>query len=152
MTARTRLTRELKELEKKIEKDIQLKLTGDTFEEWEGKILGPPESPYQGYWFELHISCTSEYPLIPPMVKFVTPVFHPNVNFETGEICLDILTKEHWSPAWNLLSICRAIISLLSLPNALSPLNCDAGNLLRLGDLKGFYFLAKMYTIDLAKS
>ena len=28
-------------------------------------------------------------------------VFHPNVNFKTGEICLDILKRE-WTPAWSL--------------------------------------------------
>lgn len=32
-----------------------------------------------------------------------------------------------------------------------SPLNCDAGNLLRGGDLRGYNSLARMYTLELAQ-
>mmetsp|Transcript_24033 Transcript_24033/g.39495 ORF Transcript_24033/g.39495 Transcript_24033/m.39495 type:complete len:103 (-) Transcript_24033:211-519(-) len=86
-----------------------------------------------------------QYPLSPPNCKFVTKIFHPNVHFKTGEICLDIL-KTAWSPAWTLQSVCRAIIALLSNAEPDSPLNCDAGNLLRGGDFRGYASLAKMYT------
>ena len=43
-----------------------------------------------------------------------------------------------------------AIISLLGNPEASSPLNCDAGNLIRSNDILGFNSLAKMYTELLA--
>mmetsp|Transcript_24074 Transcript_24074/g.72239 ORF Transcript_24074/g.72239 Transcript_24074/m.72239 type:complete len:125 (+) Transcript_24074:184-558(+) len=66
-----------------------------------------------------------------------TPVFHPNVHGASGEICLDVL-KEAWTPAWTLASACTAIRALLAAPNADSPLNCDAGNVLRSGDVAGF--------------
>lgn len=32
-----------------------------------------------------------------------------------------------------------------------SPLNCDAGNLLRGGDIRGYNALARMYTLELAR-
>ena len=68
---------------------------------------------------------------------------------QTGEICLDILKKE-WSPAWSLQAACRAIMALLSAPDADSPLNCDAGNMVRAGDMQAFASVARMYTVEYA--
>ena len=147
--ARNRLLRELKEIQKSNEPDIELGMVGDTIEDWRAIILGPSGSPYDGGKFELSIKCTTSYPLAPPVILFKTKVFHPNIHFISGEICLDILQSE-WSPAWSLQAACRAIISLLGNHNADSPLNCDAGNLIRCGDLLGFTSLARFYTIEYA--
>ena len=86
-----------------------------------------------------------QYPYI--FAPIITQVFHPNVHFRTGDICLDILKKE-WSPAWGLQAACRAVLALLSAPDAESPLNCDAGNMIRLGDDIAFQTTARMYTIE----
>ena len=59
-------------------------------------------------------------------------------------MCLDILQSE-WSPAWTLESVCRAVLVLLTAPVADSPLNCDAGNLIRAGDMRGYHSMAAMY-------
>lgn len=68
---------------------------------------------------------------------------------QTGEICLDIL-KAAWSPAWTLQSTCQAIVALMSDAAPDSPLNCDAGNLLRAHDMRGYNSLARMYTVEYA--
>ena len=151
MAARNRLAREYRELQRTRDPEITLTLDGESFEHWTGLIAGPPDSPFAGFNYKLAITCDSSYPLTPPTFRFVTKVFHPNVHFETGEICLDILKAEHWSPAWSLLSACRAVISLLASPNADSPLNCDAGNLLRCGDEVGLASLAKYYAVEYAE-
>jgi len=103
------------------------------------------ETPYQGGSWTLRIEIPKSYPIQPPNVKFITKICHPNINFKTGEICLDIL-KNAWSPAWTLQSACMAIRLLLSNPEPNSPLNCDAANLLRCGDLLGYESLVRMYT------
>ncbi len=107
-------------------------------------ISGPPGSPFEGGRFEMELEVPENYPLTPPKAKFVTKVFHPNVHFKTGEICLDIL-KTAWTPAWTLQSVCRAIIALLEDPDPSSPLNCDAGNMVRAGDVRAYRSMARMY-------
>ena len=101
--------------------DVQLKDDADAFV-WTVVLAGPPGTPYEGGTFELSIKCQPNYPLAPPKVLFVTPVFHPNVLYKTGEICLDILKPDAWTPAWTLQSVCRAVMALLSHPEADSPL------------------------------
>ncbi|KAJ2757639.1 E2 ubiquitin-protein ligase peroxin 4, partial [Coemansia nantahalensis] len=93
----------------------------------------------------LRIEIPEQYPIRPPVLAFATPVCHPNVRFETGEICLDILTSQ-WSPAWTLTSTCLAVHVLLANPEPSSPLNCDAANLLRCGDGLGYRSLVALYT------
>ena len=62
-----------------------------------------------------------------PLVKFVTPCFHPNVD-EHGNICLDIL-KEKWSAAYSVTTVLISLQSLLGEPNNDSPLNNTAAEL-----------------------
>jgi peroxin-4 len=117
--------------------------------EWTAVIRGPPDTPFEDYLFTLAIELSSEYPLVPPTMRFVTKIFHPNVHFATGDICIDILKKE-WSPAWSLQSACRAVMAILSEPVHDSPLNCDAGNMLRAGDEVAFRTMAGMYCAEFA--
>lgn len=121
----------------------------DVFD-WTAYIVGPPDTPYAGARFQLRVKVPKSYPLAPPDMKFVTRVCHPNVHFKNGGICLDIL-KEAWTPVWSLESACRAVIALLASPDVESPLNCDAGNLIRAGDEVGFRALARMYVLDCAQ-
>ena len=46
---------------------------------------------------------------------------------------------------------CRAIQSLLADPNSESPLNCDAGNMIRAGDQRAYLSMARMYCIEFAE-
>jgi hypothetical protein len=78
--------------------------------------------------------------------------YHPVAAWSVflGEIS-DVMRNENEmirSPVWSLKSVMRAIIALLQEPNADSPLNCDAGNLIRSGDVRGFRSMAKMYTVE----
>lgn len=87
------------------------------------------------------------YPISPPEISFQTEIFHPNIHLLSGEICLDIL-KSHWTPAWSLSLACQALIVLLGNPEPSSPLNCDAGNLLRNCDFRGYSSLVYCISND----
>nr|TKS09569.1 ubiquitin-conjugating enzyme family protein [Populus alba] len=145
--SRARLLKEYKEVqrEKVADPDIQLVCDDSNIFKWTALVKGPSETPFEGGVFQLAFSVPEQYPLQPPQVRFLTKIFHPNVHFKTGEICLDIL-KNAWSPAWTLQSVCRAIIALMAHPEPDSPLNCDSGNLLRSGDVRGYQSMARMYT------
>ncbi|EXV04253.1 ubiquitin-activating enzyme E2 family protein, partial [Metarhizium robertsii] len=76
-----------------------------------------------GRWL-VSISVPPTYPLQAPKMRFVTPIVHPNIALQTGEICLDLL-KDAWTPAYSVLECVRAVRMLLSCPETDSPLNVD---------------------------
>ena len=103
---------------------------------WRAILLGPPSSPYShGRWL-LSLDVPINYPLAPPHITFLTSCYHPNVHFSTGEICLDLLRKDAWSPAFTLVSALEAVQGLLRWPEegVDSPLNVDLAALMRSGD------------------
>eukprot|EP01127_Copromyxa_protea_P011365 TRINITY_DN2852_c0_g1_i1.p1 TRINITY_DN2852_c0_g1~~TRINITY_DN2852_c0_g1_i1.p1 ORF type:complete len:149 (-),score=29.17 TRINITY_DN2852_c0_g1_i1:60-506(-) len=83
-------------------------------------IAGPPETPYEGGVFKLELFLTGSYPMDPPKVRFLTKIYHPNVD-QLGRICLDIL-KDKWSPALQVQAVLLSIQALLSAPNPDDPL------------------------------
>lgn len=114
--------------------------------QWLAVLKGPPDTPFEGGSYRLLLTIPQDYPLVPPKAAFITKVFHPNVEFRSGHVCLDIL-KKRWSPVWTLNSVCRAILNLIAEPESDSPFNCDAGNLLRAGDVEGYASLVRLYAI-----
>ncbi|RZD42299.1 MAG: hypothetical protein CXT73_03415 [Methanobacteriota archaeon] len=92
----------------------------DDIYHWEATVLGPHNSVYEGGIFRLDIIFPSEYPFKPPKVKFMTNIYHPNIN-SSGGICLDIL-KDQWSPALTITKVLLSICSLLDDPNPDDPL------------------------------
>ncbi|XP_036126922.1 ubiquitin-conjugating enzyme E2 4-like [Molossus molossus] len=82
---------------------------------WQGVIIGPQDSPYDGGVFFLSILFPQDYPFKPPKVHFNTRIFHPNIN-KAGCVCVDILTTD-WSPAHTISEVLLSIRSTLSQPN-----------------------------------
>jgi ubiquitin-conjugating enzyme E2 D len=90
---------------------------------WEGTIIGPTQTVYEGGVFNLDIQFPNNYPFKPPKVRFITKIYHPNIN-SGGFICLDIF-KENWSPALTISKVLLSLCSLLTDPNPDDPLVVD---------------------------
>jgi ubiquitin-conjugating enzyme E2 D/E len=65
---------------------------------WDATIIGPQDTNYENGIFKLKIMLTKEYPLKPPIIRFVTRILHPNISSGTGVICMDVLQKK-WLPS-----------------------------------------------------
>ncbi|MBA42399.1 MAG: hypothetical protein CMF62_00130 [Magnetococcales bacterium] len=97
------------------------------FSVWKATIKGPVDTPYEDGTFNLSMVFTKEYPFKPPKIKFLTKIYHPNID-EDGNICLDILSN-NWSPALSVSKVLLSISSLLEDPNPNDPLLPSAANL-----------------------
>ena len=93
---------------------------------WNATILGPFDTPYAGGIWKLKISLPTNYPFKPPVIKFKTKIYHPNIN-HSGAICLDILNS-NWSPALSISKVLLSICSLLNEPNPDDPLVPEIAN------------------------
>jgi ubiquitin-conjugating enzyme E2 A len=95
---------------------------------WSARIKGPPDTPYEEGTFEMLIKFDLDYPKCAPSVKFLTPMYHPNI-YRDGKICIDILQSNEWIPSQNVRTILTSIRSLLMDPNPSSPANREAAEL-----------------------
>jgi ubiquitin-protein ligase len=73
----------------------------------------------------VNITLPSRYPFVEPIVKFKTPILHPNV-YASGQICLGL----KWLPTFGLDHLVQRVLQILIFdPNVLneqSPANRDA--------------------------
>jgi len=104
---------------------------GEDLTHLRGQFLGPPDTPYEGATYFVDIKIPSEYPFRPPIMKFETKIWHPNVSSQTGAICLDTLSSQ-WSPVLTIKSALISLQSLLSTPEPKDPQDAEvAGMLIR---------------------
>ena len=95
------------------------------------KIKGPAETPYENCFWSLRFTIPEKFPFSSPSVGFIQRIYHPNVDEESGTICLDALNSS-WSPTFTIRLIAETLIPyLMTYPNPDDPLNKEAARLMK---------------------
>nr|XP_045005090.1 ubiquitin-conjugating enzyme E2 U [Jaculus jaculus] len=129
--AHSLLQRDLKELYHSTCKGITAKPVSEDMMKWEAEIEGLQDSIWNGVTFQLTIDFTPEYNLAPPVVKFTTIPFHPNVDPHSGLPSIDFLeNRDKWNTSYTLSSILLSLQVLLSNPSLEKPVNLEAAQIL----------------------
>ena len=131
------LANQLKELSQNDESGFSVGLENDNnMFKWNIIFNGPEDTPYEGGYFKATMEFPSDFPESPPKMKFVTPMWHPNI-YEDGNVCISILHSDkdpmydfegdaRWRPILGVEAILLSVISMLNDPNIESPANVDA--------------------------
>ena len=96
---------------------------------WQLILIGPENTCYEGGIFHLFIEFTDKYPTKPPNIRFLTPIYHCNIN-QAGKVCHSILDR-FYVPGLRIRSILDYINGLLMDPAPDDPLDSVKANELK---------------------
>lgn len=109
---------------------------------WDCLLEGPEGTPYENGVFNATMTFPSDYPLLPPKLKFTPAILHPNI-YADGVVCISILhspgddptqyeaAAERWCPVQSVETILLSVMSMLAEPNIESAANIDASVMYR---------------------
>ncbi|PWA40294.1 ubiquitin-conjugating enzyme E2 4 [Artemisia annua] len=138
------------DLMKLMMKDYKVELINESNHQFYVFFHGPADSLYTGGVWKVSVELPEEYPFSSPSIAFSTKIYHPNIHFETGTVCVNVLNQT-WSPLTDLVNVFEIYLPmLLNEPNAEDPLNADAAALL-LRDRAAYEAKVKELCVEFAK-
>ncbi|XP_038158603.1 uncharacterized protein LOC119794911 [Cyprinodon tularosa] len=116
-----RILEELKSLYLEPHPYINIFPSESDFTFWKILMEGPPDTPYETGTFELYCQFGPDYPVKPPTVRFVTHIYHCNIN-NVGRICHNIFDR-NYNAQITMRDILEAVFGLLIAPEPDDPLD-----------------------------
>ena len=93
---------------------------------WKIVMQMQPDSLYGDAAFLLYLQIGDDFPAFAPEVRFLTPIYHPNIN-QHGKVCHAILTRA-WTNDTNLTDVLNCIYGLLLVPEKSDSINAIASS------------------------
>ena len=117
---------------------------------WKVIFEGPDESPYEDGIFILKFIFPNDYPTHGPEARFITPMFHPNVNSKKDQhVCINLLNS--WDSNRTLEDVVLGIYDILLNPTYIGGYPNDASSLIK-DDYDIYYDKVEEYTYKYAIS
>jgi ubiquitin-conjugating enzyme E2 H len=115
------------------------------------EFVGPKNTLYEGGQWTIHVVLPDQYPYKSPSIGFLNKIYHPNVDEQSGTVCLDVINQA-WSPMFDLVNVFDVFLpQLLGYPNPTDPLNPEAAAIL-MKDEKRYEAKVRDYVAKYAQS
>jgi ubiquitin-protein ligase len=90
------------------------------------QLAGPDNTPYAGGWFSVQLRFDCGFPGTKPNVRFMTPIWHPNITYDGSRVCVDF-----GDDVRSVACVLSGLQMLLAHPNPQSPLNHECASNMR---------------------
>ncbi|OXV08627.1 hypothetical protein Egran_03610 [Elaphomyces granulatus] len=127
---------EITQMANNLPSDMDIYVSESDMSFWKVVLAGPQDTPYAAGAFILTVQINQFFPQLPPTVRFVTPILHPNIT-KHGRICHQIFTKG-WKTSYHVSNVLDEMRNLL-----LEPMMNDA-----VDELASFKFWSDKETAD----
>ena len=124
-----RILKELAYLQTDPHKHLEIFPCSNAVDLWVLMLEAPKGTLYEGGMFRLYIDFTKDYPNKAPVIRFITPIYHCNIN-SSGRICHKILDR-FYSPVTKVREILNHVFGLLMEAAPDDPLDSYKASLLR---------------------
>uniref|UniRef100_A0AC34G7B3 UBC core domain-containing protein n=1 Tax=Panagrolaimus sp. ES5 TaxID=591445 RepID=A0AC34G7B3_9BILA len=121
-----RLRSELQECQRNPLPYYSADIVDGNFFHWQASIIGPHGSCFEGGKFFLDFQFPSNYPFGIPKIKFITPIFHPNINSD-GDI--NIFCERYYAASLTVPKVLLSIYSIIDDPLINEPLVPEIANM-----------------------
>jgi ubiquitin-conjugating enzyme E2 M len=89
----------------------------------------PSTGPWNGGVYQFNFSIQQDYPFSPPKVVCATKLYHPNVSFYDGKVCLGM--RDWWRPINDVSTVIHGLCDIFRNPVVDIPVNAQAADLLK---------------------
>jgi ubiquitin-protein ligase len=117
----TRIHTEIRNSGTKTHAHYDIYICESDFSMWKVVMQGPPGSTYANGTFVLYLEMAEDYPAFPPKGRFITPIYHPNIN-RHGRICHSIFDR-NWTVDTTTKDVIDTVYGLLLTPEFSDPIN-----------------------------